>query len=313
MAFKPKNAGKSSSSNGNFEDTRNFPVPKGGPRKARVSLIIDLGEQNREDFEDPKTKELKPQKPAHQVAIFADLVSDVVDYGSNVGKQQYRLMLNKSFQGVVQGINFQAVPPRDANGDMIEGKKWGLHPANLLTKLAKAVDLERVTIDDGPDGMDISLLLNQPFMAQVEVKETEGKKKDANGDPIIYKNVHFKGASPVPMVEDDDGNEAPMPVAKLTQPARCITFDDATVEDIQFIRGNLLTMIKNANDYAGSQMQKAIEEFESKGKGGKKAADEGDEEEEAPAKPAAKTPKKPTAPKKPVPQDDDDEDVTSPF
>jgi hypothetical protein len=308
MAFKPKNSGKSSNA-GTGEDTRNFPVPKGGPRKARVSLIVDLGEQNREDFEDPKTKELKPQKPAYQVAVFADLVSDVVDYGGKVGKAQYRLMLNKSFQGVVQGINFQAVPPRDADGNMIEGKKWGLHPANLLTKLAKAVDLEEITIDDGPNGMDISLLLNQPFMAQVEVKETEGKKKDAEGNPIIYKNVNFKGASPIPMIEDDDGNEAPMPVAKLTQPARCITFDDATVEDIQFIRGNLLTMIKNANDYAGSQMQKAVEEFEAKNKGSNAASDEGEAEQEAPAKPATKTAKKPAAPKKPVPQDDMDDDV----
>lgn len=303
MAFKPANSGKSKST-GNNENSANFPVPKDGQRKARISLIVDLGIQKRDDFEDKVSGEMKPQKPAHQVAVFADLVSDVVDYGGKIGKAQYRLLLNKSFQGVVQGINFQPVPPRDADGNMIDGKAWGLHPANLLTKVAKAVDRLDVIVDEGEFGMDISQLLDLPFMAQVEVKETEGKKKDANGDPIIYKNVNYKGAAPVPMLEDDEtGEEAPMPVAPLKQAARCITFDEATVEDIQFIRSNLLSMIKTADNYAGSNIQKAIEAFEAASGGSKEETKS--EEKPVAAKPAAKTAAKPKAASKPIPVDDD--------
>lgn len=318
MAFKPKSNGNGNGGNGGeFIDYKNMPVPKAGSRKARISLIVDLGVQEREDFEDPNTKELKPQKPAHQVAVFADLVNDVVDYGGDIGKAQYRLLLNKSFMGDVTGINFNTVPPRDADGKKIDGKPWTLHPANLLTKLAKVVDKEEITVDGKhKESLDISLLLDAPFMAQVEVKITETDKEDKDGNKIVYKNVNYKGAAPVPMQEDEDGNEEPMPIAELKQKARCITFDEATVEDIKFIRGNLLKKIKLANNYAGSQIEKAIQAFEAQ-KGG---ADDGDQdrgEEDEPAqkpakeaKPKAK-PAKPAGVKKPaqpIPEQDDESD-----
>lgn len=304
MAFKPKNATATSSSS-NFEQ-RNYPTPKSGPRKARISLIVDLGEQNREDFEDPITKELKPQKPCQQVAVFADLVNDTVDYGGSIGKAHYRLLLNKSFQGNVQGVNFTATPPKDAKGNLIAGKKWGFHPANLLTKLAKAVGKEEVI-----ESMDVEQLLDMPFSALVEVKETPAKddKKDKDGNPIIYKNVNFKGASPVPPAEDPEtGEEIPAVVAELKIPAKCITFDNATVDDIQFIRGNLIKMIKLANNYAGSAMQRAIEAFEAKS-GNSAPQEQSEDEDETPAaKPAVKKAAVKKAPVA-VPTDDMDDDV----
>lgn len=259
MAFKPANANKTGAST-KFERDPNlkYPEPKAGLRPARVSLIVDLGIQDREDFEDPKTGEVKPQKPAHQVAVFADLTNDVVDYGGSIGKQQYRIALNKTFQGKMEGINFTAVPPRDADGNMIEGKKWGLHPANLLTKLAKATEHTDVI-----ESMDIEVLLNEPVMVDVEVKKTESKdKKDEAGNPIVFTNVNFKGLSKVPNVEDEVGNEAPLKVKALSATPMCITFDNATAEQIQYIRGNLIAKIKTANNYAGSKMQKAIEAYE---------------------------------------------------
>ena len=68
MAFKPKTANKTSSSmNDNPGVYCLFPVPKAGSRKARISLIVDLGEQNREDFEDEKKLEKRPQKPCQQM------------------------------------------------------------------------------------------------------------------------------------------------------------------------------------------------------------------------------------------------------
>jgi hypothetical protein len=252
MAFKPK----SQQNRTNFESDNPgglFPVPKAGSRKARISLIVDLGTQPREDFEDPETGEVKPQKPCQQVAVFADLTADNVDYGGEVGKQHYRLLVNPMFAGVVKGINFTAVPPKDAKGNQIKGKPWGLHPANVLTKIAKAIGKPEVI-----ESMDISELLDTPFMATVEVKETDSGKVNDAGDPIIYRNVNFKGATSVPL--DDDDN--PLPVPELKTPAMCVTFDDAKPEQIKYIRKNLITMIKQALDYEGSQMQKAIEAFE---------------------------------------------------
>jgi len=317
--FKPMQSGRKSG-DGDYEDTRNLPVPKSGSRKARVSLIVDMGVQDREDFEDPKTKEKKPQNPCQQVAVYADLVADVVDYGGNIGKQQYRLCLNKTFQGKVVGINFNTVAPKDAEGNLLKGKPWGLHPQNALTKLAKACDMEEITYEGNhPESLDISLLLDQPFMAQVEVKETQHRegKKDKDGNVIVYRNVNYKGAAPVPTMQDpdDEDNEIPMPVAALKQKPRCVTFDSATVEDIQFRRPGLIKQIKLANNYAGSQMQKAIEAYEAK-MGGGSNDDAGDEpQEEAPkAKPKAKEQAKPKAKPASAPVSEfDDADSDIPF
>lgn len=291
MSFKPKNS-NTPRSNNSGENTGLFPVPKGGSRKARVSLIVDLGEQNRPDFEDEKTGETKPQKPCQQVAIFADLVNDTVDYGGTIGKQHYRLLLNKQFAGEITGINFMFVPPKDAKGKIIDGKPWTLHPANLMTKLAKAVNKPDI-IESG----DIEQLLDCPFMAQVEVKEKDSGKQNDKGEPIIYRNVNYKGCSEVPLDDDDE----PMQVAELNTEAKCITFQNAKVEDIKFIRKKLIDMIKLANDYAGSNMEKAIQAFEAQQNSD--APEEAEEEKPKPTKPAAKKPAK----KEPEPTEDGDD------
>lgn len=260
MAFIPKNANKSST---NDFEIKNYPVPRSGSRKARVSLIIDMGIQERENIYDLNGKAVpegtegavcRPQKPCQQVAVFADLVSDIVDYGGDIGKQQYRLLLNKSFGGNVKGITFAATPPKDANGNTIPGKKWGFHPSNLLTSLSKAVGKPEII-----ESMDISQLLGLPFMATVTVNEKDSGKVDKEGKPIIYRNVNFTGASEIPLDDDDK----PLPVAELNTEAKCIQFETAKTEDIKFIRNNILSQIKLASNYAGSQMQKAVEEFES--------------------------------------------------
>lgn len=302
MAFKPKSANKTSSSM-NDNPGGLFPVPKAGSRKARISLIVDLGEQNREDFEDEKTGEKRPQKPCQQIAVFADLVADTVDYGGEIGKQHYRLLLNKSFAGDIQGINFTSVPPKDAKGNIIPNKSWGFHPANLLSKLAKAIGKPEVI-----ESMDVEQLLGEPFMAQVEVNEKDSGKVNKDGEPIIYRNVNYKGCAEVPL--DDDDNPLPMP--ELKQPPRCITFDNATVDDIKFLRKKLIEMIKLANDYSGSQMEKAIKAFEAK-QGAAQAAEPEDDDGDVPEspKPAAKATK---AKAKPAPVDEDDsDDSDSPF
>lgn len=302
MAFKPRGQREGSGSSDNVQ--RFYPVPKKGPRRARVSLIVDLGIQEREDFDIGKPTQ-KPQKPAPMVAIFADLVNDVVDYGGEIGSAQYRLLMNGTFKGVLKGIPFQPTPPKDGDGNTIKGKQWGLHDNSLITKLAKAVNKPEVQFD-----MDLEALLDEQFMADVDVNEVASGKDDADGNEIIYKNVNFKSSAKVAPVitEDEDGNEVEsIPTfAKLKTPALCVTFENATVETVSVIRANIIKQIKLAQDYPGSNMQKAIEAMEAaRNDGSEKPASAPAEAKTAPAKPA-----KAAAAKKPVVKEDgDDQDV----
>lgn len=330
MAFKPSNTAIERAPRDPDYVPGVYPVPRAGSRKARVSLVIEMGKQERESIwkngdkivqEGAKGSVLMEQNPAQQVAIFVDLTHDTVDYGGAIGKAHYRLPVNSVFQGTYKGINFQGVPQKDASGTILTGAdgKWlplVLHPASPLTKLAKAVGRPDIV-----ESMDISQFIGEdgeglPFMATVEIKETPAKngKEDAEGNPIIYKNVNFKGQAPIP--EDDDGNQ--MAVNPLAQPALCITFADAKEEDIKWIRAGLRKQIKLALDYPGSQMQKAIEAFEAKQAAEADGPDNGDDDAPAPApKPAAKTaskavvPAKKTAAKPPakVPFDDMESDI----
>lgn len=311
MAFKPKTPSAPSGGSGNFENTSNYPVPKSGLRKARVSLIVDLGTQPQEDFVDQKTKEVKPRDPVQQLAVFVDLVNDVVDYGGKIGMQQYRLPINNTFKGDFKGIVFKAVPQKDAEGNILKDKdgKWlpfVLHPASPLTKLAKAGEREDII-----KSMDIEQLLDLPLMVDVEVKVTPHKegKLDNEGKPIVYKNVNFKGAAKVPTEEDDEGNERPGKVKPLTQPALLLSFDNTTKEQVTFIRPKLRAMIKACPEYPGSKMQAAFEAFEAESGS---SSDDGDEPAKAPAPAPEKKKRTPAPPPKPETGtgfDDMDDDV----
>lgn len=259
MAFAPTGSGNKGNTGTKRDSNVKYPVPKAGNRPARVSLIVDLGEQNRKDFVGDDGV-AKPQKPAHQIAIFLDLTSDVVDYGGTLGMKPYRLMLNKSFLGDIDGINFGVGPVRDAKGAVIQGRPWNYHPMSIITKLAKAT--KTTPILEGTN-LDLEQLLNKPLMATVEVKRSEdknGKIDDATGKVKVYENVNFRGVGEVP--EMPDGSLFPVPECSLKP--RVISFDNATLEDVEIIRRDLRDKIKLANNYAGSQMQKAIEELEAK-------------------------------------------------
>lgn len=233
-----------------------YPVPEAGNQSARISLIVDIGTQEREDYEDPKTKELKPQKPVQQVVIFADLVDQVVDYGGDIGKKQYRLMLNNLYDNEIVGVNFSAVPPRDADGNLVQGKAWTFHPNSLLTKLAKATGNEQILGSDPDNNMNIAALLGAALYVDVQVKSTEDKngKKDKDGNVIVYNNVKFGGASKLPVVKGK-----PVEVEDLEQTPLILNHDNVTKDNVVFIRGKVLEMMKKAPEYAGSALQKLIE------------------------------------------------------
>ena len=279
MSFKPQGQNNADS----FESTGpkidfnalNAQV-KGGSRPARVSLIVDLGVQEREEFnedydakkakhvkaladktgylpaiEDGKNQQINiMQKDQPQIAVFADLVNDVVDYGEEIGKMPYRLMLNGSFGGNIQGIGFAGSYAFDKEGNIQKEKGFTFHATSKLTKLAKATGQNQIIAGSGNDNMDVSQLLTQKFMAQVDKTEKDDGAK-------VYLN--YKGCSETPMVPDAEGNEVPYPVKALVAEAKCITFDNMTEADKVFLRGNIIKMIKGAKNYQGSQMEKVLD------------------------------------------------------
>lgn len=256
MGFKPSQP-TTTAKKKNPEDFKygeiKYPVPEEGSRPARVSLIVDLGVQEREDFEDPKTGEVKEQKPVHQVAILADLTKDVVNYGGDIGEAQYRLAMYSSFakkgqKAVVKGTAFTQVPPAK------EGGVWTFHPNSLITKLAKATGTKQIVDGSDEDALnDITLLLGKPFNATVEVKRrTVGDK--------TYENVNFKGCAPVPDMSEY-GVTPEQYCPPLAMEPRIITFDDCTEDDVKFIRWELKCTIVKALNYEGSQIQKVFQKM----------------------------------------------------
>ena len=296
-------------------DSYNFVTPKEGQRRARVSLIVDLGEQERKDLYevdgkiDPKaTAEtegvvIKKQKPAQQVAVYVDLVNDIVDYGGDIGKAQYRHCLNKVFKNELEGINFTKGPVMLPNGKD-SGKPWRFHVNSVLSKLSVAVNEPNV-----PESGNIAKLIGKQLLIDIQIKSTDSGKEDKDGNPIVYKNVSYKSLSKAaPIFEtDDDGNETEVlpEFAALKVEPLVVTFTNATPETVKHLRANVIKKIKLAKNYAGSNMQKAIEAME--------AAKEETQSEEAVQKQPEEKKNKKVTPKKVVPKDEDEIDDDIPF
>lgn len=271
MSFKPARAANSNSDN--YEEHK-FPTPKAGVRPGRISLIVDLGIQKQEDYEDPKTKERTPRKPAHKVAYFADLTSDVVDYGGGIGEQPYRLALFPTYKNIVNGSNFSAVPPKSKGG------LWTFHSNSLHAKLARATGTEEI-ISEGDDNQDISLLLGKAARFQVEVKERETDYLDDDGNKKVFTDVKFKGvmSTEVPSdPTDPDSEMTNIKVNDLHMEPMLITWDGVTEEQIKYLRKDIRHTIKQAVNYEGSRMQMLLEKHE----GGSENKEETSSVEDAP-------------------------------
>lgn len=270
MSFKPAQT-EPNGGEGGYEkidyNALNMQV-KGGNRPARIGLIVDLGVQNREDLEmeykpdehkdltpferDGKQYVTIPRKPAQEIAMFADLTSDVVDYGE-IGKQSYRLLMNKSYMGNIQGISFSGCYSFDKQGQILKDKGFTFHSNSIITKTAKATCQEQIISGSGDDNMDVSQLLGKPLMVQVDKTEKDGGK--------CY--INFKGVAQVPMIPSDptdpDSEEVMMTIKEATQPAMLITFDTINEENKKYLNGMVVNKIKQATNYVGSKMQEVIE------------------------------------------------------
>lgn len=224
--------------------------------------------------------QVRQPKDRQEIAVFADLVGNVINYGGEIGEKPYRALLNKTWKGEIRGLGLAVVPPQK------QGGVWTFAPNSMLTELAKVT--RQNTITDGTvknDLNNIGLILGKSLMVDV-VKTEDGDK--------IYVNV--KGISSVP------SQLAKLIDYNLVTPVG-ISFTDATVELLVAagIRGSIIKKIKQANNYQGSKMQKAIEAYE--------ALNNGSSSEEGDKQPAKVKPKETIVPT----QQDQDLDEDIPF
>ncbi len=278
--MKPRNA-NTPSQNENTERKEFVPiVPEDGLQAVQVGLLVDLGNHKkypkfakdsngkREQDDDGNDKILWPKEGKdleQKVACYIDLLDQTHDYGGDIGVKNIRLPLHPVNRGMSEGLNFTTVAPRDPDGNYIKGRPWLLASTSNFYKIAGVVKYESgEKVSDVIFKADyknaklnnIAELLGKPFMFNVEVKKTE---KDGN----TYVNTKLK--SPVPLMK------GMKPEAALIQ-AVSVNFDDDDLLEVKEELGgvskyDLLRLsdkrkIVLAEDYPGSNMQKAIQERE---------------------------------------------------
>jgi hypothetical protein len=269
MSFKPRNDRQANTENTERKEFVPI-VPEDGLQAVQVGMLVDLGKhkkhpkfatQNgkREKDENGDDKILWPVEGKdleQKVAVYIDLLTQQHDYEGEIGVRNIRLPLHQVNRGMSEGVNFTTVAPRDPDGNYIKGKPWSLAPASQWKKIADATKQDKIFEADykNKDHNNIGLLLGKPFMINVEVTKTE---KDGK----TYVNTKLK--SPVPTMRG-------MAVPDALQAAVSINFDDTDLLEVKEELGgiakiDLLRMadirkIVLADDYQGSEIQKAIRE-----------------------------------------------------
>lgn len=284
-----------------------------------ISGIIDLGEQNLEDAEQPfvgdaaaeaaaiadkpatyfkdgfddkgKPARLKcwPQKPVQQMAVTIDFPQVMVDKGKYFGNsnpQPLRLLLNREFTLPGDKTKIVASPYniRETKHDLGNGKTtWAFAKNNGLHKLADACGL----LD--ANGLftknRIGKLLGKVAQFQFQVFMKPGKTA---GTSYFTEVVKLVGMVPegVPLPEAPEGT---------LYGVNLYAANDA--EAVKQLRVCIKNHIKRANNYEGSILKGELEALEG-----------GHAQQAAPQEPAAKP--QGIAPSAPAPEDDNfDEDV----
>lgn len=256
MKFQPKQANKISGAPREFKP---LPTPGEGSQAARVSLIVDAGEQYQQPFKDKDGVEVIPKNQYVQECIlFVDLVDEEVEYPEPIGKKPFRFMLNKNFMGSIQGTRFEGKPLRDAAGMIIPNKLETFHPKNLFYTLAQATSTTNILGQNNEENMDILQLLNKPLYIDISVEKKPSGKMDAEGKEIIYTNIRYKSLTKVPRVKGTEVDVAP-----LSAPAMLVSFEDAFGAEggtplerltyaVKFLRKDVITKIRLARNYEGS-------------------------------------------------------------
>lgn len=212
-----------------------------------------------------EANEFGGDKEYQELAILADLTENYVSYGEEIGEKQFRVLLNKSFKGEIKGFQLKPSPPATKDG------VWTVKGNTKLNELATATghkELLAVPLEDA----DWSEMLGEGLNITIEKSGDEGQWLNV-GKCVALKKKKDKETGVVSVEEIDELDIEPV----------LITFDDVTVEDLEnaHIRYDIIKKIKKANDYEGSQMQKAIEEFEKRQKAKFNAKSKSNSEDDA--------------------------------
>ena len=316
MSFNLKPSRKPSAAVSNIDYEAIAAKVGSGPKAARISLIVQLGIQERGlGFTREETTEVDTEaeaeaildqlheiggkdvdkitysqvgdkfvvnakiyqkKDAEEVAIFADLPNTLVTYVEGTEALPYRVMLNPSFKGDIKGFPLVSVPPK------VKGGVWTFASNSALTRLAHATGHPEI-LEDGDDNTNIGLILGEPFL--VDIKN---------------KNGFINAGAVMPIMEDQV-------VKPLPFEAIGVSFEGATLEILKKakLRKGIIDKIKLATNYGGSAIKRAIEALEAEYQAGKSSVDS--EDEPVAAKKEVAKPATRKAP--PVLADDDSDDL----
>lgn len=198
-------------------------------------------------------------RPSQEVVYVYDLVDTYVDYGfEGQEPMQYRHYgVRRNFKtGHISGIGFGA--------EWKDGKEV-LRAMSTHAKLAKMVGKPEII-----ESRDITQLLNEPIGIPVEHND-KGEK------------LYLKFKSPQALSK----KQLKMGVTELDCEPVVVDFDTATVETLEKakLRRDIIEKIKSALNYEGSQIQKAIQELESKKSEANNNKDDSEKKEDKKGKP----------------------------
>ena len=193
-----------------------------------------------------EANEFGGEREYQELAIFADLTENYVDYGEEIGEKPFRVLLNPKWMGDIKGFQLKKSKPAQKDG------VWTVKGNTKLAELASATghkELLEVDLEEA----DWSELLGEAFNVAIE-KSGDEKQYLNVGKCVGLKKTRDKVTKQVSVEEVED----------LEHEAVLITFEDATLEDLQLahLRGDVIKKIKQATDYAGSQMEVAIKQYE---------------------------------------------------
>lgn len=246
------------------------------------------------------------EREYQELAIFADLTECPVDYGPETGEKPFRVLLNGHFNKKVKGFVLKKSAPNDKDG------VWTVKSNTKLNELATATG-NKGLIEVDLEEADWSEMLGCGFNVTIEKAGDEGQYLNV-GKCVALKRKKNKATGEFEVEELEDLEGEPI----------LLTFDGVTVEDLEaaHLRIDVINKIKEANDYKGSDMQTAIEEFEKRKKAAFKAkstksddSDDGEGDDEGEAKKTTskvtKVVKEKVKPKDKVEKNSDPEEDTS--
>jgi len=205
---------------------KSWPRPEAGVTLAAVSMIVDMGIQNRPDFVDQTGKKV-PRKPVQQLAVLVDLLTQTHDWGGDIGIKQIRLPLYNTFEGQVLGHDFVVYKQED-----------GVVTFNPKSKMAKLTSACGATKELIANGHDVEALLGKALMVEVTEREYNG-------------NFYHKIKGVMPVMKG-------LPIPKLEAAPIIVAFETCTEEQAKLIRSDVRKQIMKANNYQGSTIQKVF-------------------------------------------------------